>query len=271
MMNSSIHPQGATAIAAANGLAGAATAAGGTAAAPARGRRVVDAPTRMFHALFAISFVGAYLSAEGDAWRGLHVMFGYTLLGLLVFRIGYGLMGPRAVRLSALAGRLAALPGWLRGLPSALRGGVATVQASGRQGSQLALLLSVAALLLLALPLVASGIAAYHEVGEAFIGDAFAELHEGLGEAMLFVVLAHVALVLGVSLARRRNLAAPMWSGRVAGAGPDLVRRNRGWLAALLLLAVLAWGAFEWQQSPKGLVRADAVAGIGAAQDDDAD
>ena len=33
---------------------------------PVLQRRVVDAPTRMFHWLFALSFVGAYLSADGE-------------------------------------------------------------------------------------------------------------------------------------------------------------------------------------------------------------
>ena len=72
------------------------------------------------------------------------------------------------------------------------------------------------------------------------------------------MVLAHLALIAGLSLLRRQNQAAPMLSGRVAGPGPNLVPHNRGWLAALLLVAVLAYGAWEWQQSPKGLIPANA-------------
>ncbi|MFP5400059.1 MAG: cytochrome b/b6 domain-containing protein, partial [Gammaproteobacteria bacterium] len=55
------------------------------AAAPAPSRRVVDAPTRMFHWLFALSFAGAWLSAESEHWRALHVTLGYTLAGLLAW------------------------------------------------------------------------------------------------------------------------------------------------------------------------------------------
>jgi len=40
-----------------------------------------------------------------------------------------------------------------------------------------------------------------------------------------------------------------MWSGTMAGTGPDLVTRPRRWLAALLLLAVLGFGVGYWQQS----------------------
>lgn len=57
-------------------------------------RRVIDAATRMYHWLFALSFLGAYLTAEGRRWRMLHVTLGYTLAGLLVFRVVYGLLAP---------------------------------------------------------------------------------------------------------------------------------------------------------------------------------
>ena len=36
---------------------------------PAPGRRIVDAPTRTFHALFALCFAGAYLGGDSEAWR----------------------------------------------------------------------------------------------------------------------------------------------------------------------------------------------------------
>jgi cytochrome b len=74
---------------------------------------VIDAPTRAFHWLFALSFAGAYLSADGERWRLLHVTLGYTLAGLLVFRLLYGLWGPRQVRLSLLVGKLRGAGPWL--------------------------------------------------------------------------------------------------------------------------------------------------------------
>jgi cytochrome b len=80
---------------------------------PVRMRRVVDAPTRVFHALFALTFLGAYLTAEGEAMRLLHVTLGYTLAGLLVFRVVYGLVGPRHARLSLLWRKLTVAPAWL--------------------------------------------------------------------------------------------------------------------------------------------------------------
>ena len=63
---------------------------------------MVDAPTRVFHWLFALSFLGAYLTADGERFRLLHVTLGYTMAGLLVFRVLYGLLGPRQAGLALL-------------------------------------------------------------------------------------------------------------------------------------------------------------------------
>ena len=69
-------------------------------------RRVTDAATRMLHWLMALSFTGAYITADGERWRLVHVTLGYTLAGLLVARVLWGLFGPRQVRLSVLWRRL---------------------------------------------------------------------------------------------------------------------------------------------------------------------
>jgi cytochrome b len=52
---------------------------------PVSTRRVSDAATRAFHWLFAFSFLGAYLTADFERLRGVHVALGYTMLGLLAF------------------------------------------------------------------------------------------------------------------------------------------------------------------------------------------
>lgn len=229
------------------------------------GRRIVDAPMRMFHWLFALSFAGAYLSAEGEHWRALHITLGYTMLGLLVARVVYGLVGPAPARLNLLWRKFASAPVWLRGLLQA-----PPTATTWRQGQNLALAGTVLLLLGLTLPLAASGIASFHEWGDALgLTELWEELHEALGEGLLMVVLAHLGLILTLSLLRRRNLAAPMWSGRIEGVGPDLVRHNRAGLALLLLAAVLAWGAWEWQQSPQGLVTPAGLASLGSGHDGD--
>ncbi len=56
---------------------------------------VWDAPVRVFHWLMVLSFAGAYLTAESERWRLLHVTLGYTMAGLVAFRILWGLVGTR--------------------------------------------------------------------------------------------------------------------------------------------------------------------------------
>ena len=218
---------------------------------PGPTRRVVDAPTRMFHWLFALCFIGAYASADSEHWRLLHVTLGYTLAGLLAFRVVYGLVGPRQARLSLMARRLAGLPAWL----ASIRPGAAS-RPDGRQGLNLLMALAVVLLLALVVPVALSGYATYNDWG----GEWLEELHAFTGEAFLWLVLAHVGLIAGLSVLRRKNQALPMLTGRVAGSGPDLARRNHGWLAWLLLAAVLAFWTWQWQDSPRGLLPGDAPA-----------
>lgn len=236
--------------------------AAGAAPASAAGRRVIDAPTRMFHALFALSFAGAYATADAESWRALHVTLGYTMAGLLGFRLIYGVVGPRQARLGPMLRKLAGAPQWLRSLADAPArrsgGGV-----NWRQGQNLLMALAVVALLVLVLPLALSGYATYNDWGDALGGEWLEELHEFFGEAMLALVLGHLALILGLSLRRGRNQALPMLTGHVEGNGPDLVRHDRRWLAVLLLLAASVFAAWQWQQSPSGSWGAQTPSGTG--------
>lgn len=221
----------------------------GAAGAPARGRRlVVDAPTRMFHWLFALCFVGAYATADGEHWRALHITLGYTLAGLLALRVIYGLVGPRHARLGLLWRRLAATPDWLRSI-----GRTRTLSGvNWRQGQNLLMALAIATLMVWVVPLTLSGYAAYNDWGDFLGGDWIEAVHEFFGEAYLAIVLGHLALIAGLSLLHRRNQAQAMLTGRVQGAGPDLVKRNRTWLAAAVLLGSAAFAAWVWPEAGGG-------------------
>jgi len=247
------------------------TAQTGTAPATSARRRVTDAPTRMFHWLFALSFLGAYLSAESERWRLLHVTLGYTLAGLLGWRVLYGLFGPRQAGLGLLWRKLGNLGSWVR----ALVPGGRPAPVNWRQGQNLLMALAVFSLLVMAVPLTLSGYGTYNEWDEVLGGDWFEEVHEVLGNAFLIVVLGHIALIALLSVLRRQNQALPMLTGRADAPGPDLVKQNRGWLAGLILLAVLAFWGWQWQQSPNGLVPGQAAGQVGEGDnsgvDDDDD
>ena len=204
------------------------------------GRRLIDAPTRAFHWLFALSFAGAWLTAESDRWRALHVSLGYAFGGLLLFRLLYGLAGPRPARLGLLWQRVSGgLGAWREALTR--RPALGRLLSAGVG-------LSVLLLLALAAPLLLSGYAGWNDWGgqEHLLG----EVHEFCANSALLLVMAHLALIAALSLQRGRNLARPMFTGRSTETGPDLVRANRGWLA-LLLVAAFA-GFVGWRLTQDG-------------------
>jgi cytochrome b len=214
----------------------------------------------MFHWLFALCFVGAYITADGESLRLLHVTLGYTLAGLLGFRVVYGLVGPRHARLSLLGRKLAGWPAWLASFKS-----VPATQINWRQGQNLLMALAVVALLVLVLPVTLSGYLNYNDLG----GELMEDLHGAAGDIFLGVVLAHLAMIAGLSALRRKNQALPMLTGRTEGVGPDLVKHNARWLALLVLLSVLAYWTWEWRQSPDGLLSPASIVAMRSGESDD--
>lgn len=213
-------------------------------------RRTVDAPTRAFHWLMALCFAGAYATADGERWRLVHVTLGYSLVGLLGFRIVWGLIGPKPARLRSWWGRLQAAP---------------QVIAQWRQGQwpatlaqNLGMTLAIVGVLLAVAMTTLTGWVTYEE----FTGEWMEEVHEFAGNLLLALVLGHIALVAGLSLLRRRNLALPMLTGRTPGRGPDLVKRNRFWLGLLMAVALLGFWGWQWQTAPAG----DGSAGTASAR-----
>jgi cytochrome b len=190
-------------------------------------RRMIDAPVRAFHWLFALSFAGAWLTAESERWRALHVALGYAFGALLLFRLVYGLIGPRHARLTLLWRRATGLLDWLR---QAWAGRI-----DGLRAANLGMGVAMLTLMMIAAPLVLSGYAVH--IDWLGLDRVTEELHEFCANLAMALVALHLTLIALLSVLRRRNLAAPMCSGRAPGPGPDLVKANRAWLAGLLLLA----------------------------------
>ena len=63
--------------------------------------RIWDLPTRLFHVAFALTVTGAIACAKlGSGLMTWHVRLGIVALALLVFRVIWGLVGPRTARFS---------------------------------------------------------------------------------------------------------------------------------------------------------------------------
>jgi cytochrome b len=197
-----------------------------------------DAPVRVFHWLMVFSFAGVYLTAESERWRLLHVTLGYTMAGLLAFRVVWGLVGTRHARFASFVRGPAFLLRYLR----SLAGG----QPEHHVGHNPAGALAIVALLGLTGLVTAAGCATYNDLG----GEWLAELHEGAANVMLAVVGVHLAGVLIGSWLHRDNLIGAMVSGRKPGLPQDAARSAWRSVAVLMLAAVLGFWAFQWQSAP---------------------
>lgn len=218
----------------------------GQAAAEAAGLstiKVWDLPTRVFHWLLAASFAGAFLTADSERYRDLHVMLGYTLAGLIGFRLVWGLVGTRYARFASFLFGPGRLMEYLKSLPTASPKHYAGHNPAG----------ALAIFLLLALGglIAASGFATYQELG----GEWLEDLHEGAANAMLAVVGVHVLGVAVSSLLHRENLAWAMVSGKKRGAPGEGIARTRAGVGILLLLAVLGF----WTADRAGWIPASPV------------
>ena len=229
-------------------------------ASPAEPRRTLvwDAPVRVFHWLLALSFGVAWLTAEGERWRLVHVTAGYTVAGLVAFRILWGLVGTRHARFSAFVRGPRAVAGYARSLLQ----GRPQPDAGHNPAGAVAILL----LLTLAALTTASGWASYMDIG----GEWLEEAHEVLANSMLALVAVHVAAVLATSWLHRENLVAAMIDGRKAV--PPQQGIGRAWrsVAALVLAAVLGFWFLQWRSAPgSGLVSGAAATHRSADNDDD--
>ncbi|MCP5286852.1 MAG: cytochrome b/b6 domain-containing protein [Burkholderiaceae bacterium] len=211
------------------------------AAAPGPTVRILvwDAPVRVFHWLMVACFATAYLTAETERWRLLHVTAGYTMAGLVAFRLLWGLFGTRHARFASFVRGPQAV---LRYLKSLVEGHPAPHVGHNPAGA-------VAILLLLGLTLLstATGYAIYNELGP----EALEEVHEFAGNTMLVVVIAHVAAVLLSSRLHGENLVRAMLTGFKTGPAAEGVRTAWRSVAALMLVAVLGFWAWQWQTAPQ--------------------
>jgi cytochrome b len=220
---------------------------------------VWDAPVRVFHWLMVVCFAGAYLTAESERWRLVHVTLGYTVAGLVGFRILWGLVGTRYARFTSFVRGPAAVARYVR---SIMRG-----QPERHAGHNPAGALAIMALLGLAVVITASGWATFNDAG----GKWLEEFHEVAANLMFAMVGAHVAGALVSSRLHRENLIGAMIDGRKQ-VGPEVgVRSAWRTVAALMLVTVLGFWWLQWQAAPSGGVLADRPAASAKATNHDRD
>ena len=224
--------------------------------------RVWDLPVRIFHWSLAASFAGAYVLSESERLRNVHVSLGYTVLGLIAFRMLWGLVGSRYARFSSFLYGPGAALGYLR---DALRGRPGHYAGHNPAGSW-----AVYALLLLG---IATGVSGYLNFN-GYGGEGMEEVHEVMANAWLVMVGLHIFGVIFSSIAHRENLVRAMITGYKRGAASASIPGSAPAVGVAMAVAVLGfWG---WTMLGGGPAAAGAGPGqeqrglaAGAENDDD--
>lgn len=185
--------------------------------APLDGVKVWDLPTRLFHWALATCVAGAVVTAQlGGNWMDWHLRLGIATLGLLGFRLVWGLAGPRYARFGNFLYTPRAAWQHLREVRSAARH-------VGHSPSGAA---SVFALLAVLAAQVATGLFSSDSISTegplvAHASEAVVSwstwLHLKLQWVIYGMVALHVIAVVAYLVVKKDNLIAPMVTGRKHG------------------------------------------------------
>ena len=190
---------------------------------------VWDLPIRVFHWLLALNFLGAFLTSDSERLIDWHEMFGYTMLGLIGFRLLWGIVGTRYARFHAFA--------FGPGKVASYLGSLLTRSPRHYTGHNPAGSWAIYAILVLCVLAGASGWAASAHIGGHFMEEA----HEAMANTLMAVVVVHVAGVVVSSLLHGENLVRSMITGMKRGSPTEAIRSARPVFALLLALGVAAF------------------------------
>ena len=206
---------------------------------------VWDLPTRVFHWTLVICFFSAMATGDPDRFRDLHVYFGYVVLGLICFRVFWGLAGSRYARFkSFLYGPRAAI---------AYFADVMGARADRHIGHNPTGSVGIYLLLALGLVICVTGIVTlgaeeaqgvFKTLADRPLGEFTRVLHEVLAWLMLALVLVHIGGVVIESLVHRENLAKAMFTGHKIAGADEGIGSSHPWIAVAII--VCAVGSAFW-------------------------
>ena len=159
------------------------------------------------------------------------MLLGYTLVGLIAFRLLWGVIGTRYARFGQFAFGPRQVIGYVRSLLSPAPRHYVGHNPAGSWAIYLIVVLGILCGI--------TGYAGYAEIG----GDWVEELHESIAGGMLAVVAVHIVGVIVSSLLHRENLLRSMINGYKTGPASQGIRRARWPVAIAVFAMVIAfWG-----------------------------
>jgi cytochrome b len=180
-----------------------------------QGVRTWDLLIRLFHWTLVAAFFTAYLTE--DDWMSLHVLAGYTVLGLVLFRFVWGVIGTRHARFTDFICSPASTLAYLKDI-IAFRARRYLGHNPAGGAMVIALLFSLTATAISGLALYGyeefSGpLAGLMGNTPEWLGDSLEDVHEFFANFTLMLVLLHVAGVVIASLQHGENLVRSMFTG----------------------------------------------------------
>ncbi len=206
-------------------------------------QRVWDLPIRLFHWLLVASIAFAYVSGQlGGNLIDWHARAGFLILGLVVFRLVWGLVGTPTARFATFVRGPAAIAAYLRG------------EWRGIGHNPLGAL-SVLGLLALIGAQAATGLFTNDDI--AFQGpfadwvgkelsDRFHGWHALLQNALLVLIGVHVAAIVFYARIKKENLVKPMITGWTEAPATGTPAPLRGGGVVAFVVSALIAGAATW-------------------------
>lgn len=191
---------------------------------------VWDLPTRTFHWLQALSFLGAYITSDSEKYRDIHVTLGYILFGLIAFRLVWGFAGTRYAKFSSFLFKPSQIVKYLLSL---VKGNSEHFVGHNPIGS-----VAIWLLLSLGLTLGVSGVLLLQDD----VADVVEKIHDLATDAMLVVVFIHLAGVFMSSILHKENLVRAMITGFKPGAPDQGIQSAYTWLGVLMLVIAATFG-----------------------------
>ncbi|MES2356650.1 MAG: cytochrome b/b6 domain-containing protein [Pseudomonadota bacterium] len=217
--------------------------------APSTRIRLWDLPIRVFHWSLAVAVLVAFVTAQiGGSLMEIHSKAGFTIIGLVVFRVVWGFIGSTHARFASFAPSPAKIRAYVRGRWQGV-------------GHNPLGAFSVFALLALLSLQATTGLFSNNDIDfngplyalvDKTLSDRLTGLHHLLSNFLLGLVVLHIGAIIFYLWFKKDNLVKPMvtgWkevqSGKPAAQGSLVALITAIWIALVVVYAVSSAGPDE--------------------------
>ena len=200
-----------------------------------------DLPVRLFHWLLVVAIAGSwYTSEQGSELIDYHMLFGYLIMGLVLFRVIWGVVGTKHARFSQFYPSPTRIKGYLRS---------GSEQGNSFAGHNPLGSLAVFAMLSLLILQTVSGLfidddvfssGPYHGSVSKSIEKVMSFLHHNVFDVLTIFIGLHLLAIVYYGIRKKQKLIKPMITGKKEADSvnqADAIKHSK--LLTALVLALL--------------------------------